>query len=318
MKPEKMYGFVEFHRAVDADIAMSMDGIGLMGRQLSIRRPSNYTPDPGAVSKKWIIPGALSTQVPEGPHKIFLGSLPPTMTEEESQQLASAFGELQAFTLSKDMSTGLNKGYAFFCYKDTSLTNIACAGLDGQVIGGNRLVCRPANQKGGTTNAQGMLPTAGMGALLGAASAGIAIPGLNGLTANIPLLNMGMGMGMGQLGALGGQFAAAAAMAAAQAGGVEQATRFLKMENMVTAEELSVEEEYQDILDDVTEECKKHGPVLRVEIPKPGAADCGTIFVVYESTEGAKEARSKLDGRKFNERTIVISFLQQEEFNAKF
>lgn len=72
LKPEKMYGFVEFHRAVDADIAMSMDGIGLMGRQLSIRRPSNYTPPPNEVTKKWAIPGALSTQVPEGPYKIFL------------------------------------------------------------------------------------------------------------------------------------------------------------------------------------------------------------------------------------------------------
>ena len=72
LKPEKMYGFVEFIRAVDADIAMSMDGIGLMGRQLSIRRPSNYTPSPGEMTKKWHIPGALSTQVPEGPHKIFI------------------------------------------------------------------------------------------------------------------------------------------------------------------------------------------------------------------------------------------------------
>lgn len=40
-------------------------------------------------------------------------------------------------------------GYAFLCYKDPSVTDLACAGLNGQEIGGKRIACKPANQKSG-------------------------------------------------------------------------------------------------------------------------------------------------------------------------
>lgn len=38
---------------------------------------------------------------------------------------------------------------------------------------------------------------------------------------------------------------------------------------MVTPEELMEEEEYEDILEDIKEECNKHGVVRSVEIPRP-------------------------------------------------
>lgn len=39
--------------------------------------------------------------------------------------------------------------------------------------------------------------------------------------------------------------------------------------NMVTPEELMEEEEYEDILEDIKEECNKYGVVRSVEIPRP-------------------------------------------------
>lgn len=38
---------------------------------------------------------------------------------------------------------------------------------------------------------------------------------------------------------------------------------------MVTPEELMEEEEYEDILEDIKEECNKYGVVRSVEIPRP-------------------------------------------------
>ena len=38
---------------------------------------------------------------------------------------------------------------------------------------------------------------------------------------------------------------------------------------MVTPEELRDEEEYEDILEDIKEECNKYGVVRSVEIPRP-------------------------------------------------
>lgn len=46
-------------------------------------------------------------------------------------------------------------------------------------------------------------------------------------------------------------------------------TEVLCLLNMVTADELRDEEEYEDILEDIKEECNKYGVVRSVEIPRP-------------------------------------------------
>jgi splicing factor U2AF subunit len=271
---EKMYAFVEFFNFVDADIAMCFDGVKLGQQQIRIRRPTNYTPPVG--QQTWSISGVLSTQVPDGPNKIFLGNLPTTMTDVEVQMLASAFGELQAFTLITDRATGVSKGYAFMCYKDASVTNAACAGLNGQELGGKRLACKTANQK----------------------SAMDAVAMLNGLGGGNPFAGFGL-----------------------------DATPMLVMENMVTPQELEDPEEFEDILLDIEQECRKHGNLLKVVIPRVQdvttdysrliAADVGKIFVKYHDVDSALVARSALNGRKFNDRTIVINFITQEDWERK-
>lgn len=51
--------------------------------------------------------------------------------------------------------------------------------------------------------------------------------------------------------------------------GVGQPTEVLCLMNMVTASELSDDEEYDDILKDIEEECGKYGVVRSIEIPRP-------------------------------------------------
>lgn len=46
-------------------------------------------------------------------------------------------------------------------------------------------------------------------------------------------------------------------------------TEVLCLLNMVTPDELRDEEEYEDILEDIKEECNKYGVVRSVEIPRP-------------------------------------------------
>lgn len=274
MNAEKMYAFVEFFNFVDADIAMCFDGVKLGSNQIRIRRPTNYTPPAG--QQTWSISGVLSTQVPDGPNKIFLGNLPTTMTDVEVQMLASAFGELQAFTLITDRATGVSKGYAFMCYKDPGVTNAACAGLNGQELGGKRLACKTANQK----------------------SAMDAVAALNGLTNANPFANFD-----------------------------GQATPMLVMESMVTPEELEDPEEFEDIMVDIEQECRKHGNLDKVVIPRVhdvtaensrlNASDVGKIFVKYHDVDSAVVARGALNGRKFNERTIIINFMNMEDWERK-
>ena len=45
---------------------------------------------------------------------------------------------------------------------------------------------------------------------------------------------------------------------------------------MVTAEELVDDQDYQDILEDIREECEKYGGVDGLRIPRPGKCSIGT------------------------------------------
>ena len=51
--------------------------------------------------------------------------------------------------------------------------------------------------------------------------------------------------------------------------GPGQSTEVLCLLNMVTPDELVDEEEYEDILEDIREECSKYGEVRSLEIPRP-------------------------------------------------
>jgi splicing factor U2AF 65 kDa subunit len=55
--------------------------------------------------------------------------------------------------------------------------------------------------------------------------------------------------------------------------------------NMVTPDELKDEEEYEDILEDIREECNKYGVVRSLEIPRPiegiDVPGCGKVLFLY-------------------------------------
>lgn len=105
----------------------------------------------------------------------------------------------------------------------------------------------------------------------------------------------------------------AMSMLASTAVSDENHGRVLQLLNMVTAEELLDPEEYDEICEDVKEECEKYGAVLELKVPRPvGAArtspGVGKIFVKYEQPESAQNALRALAGRKFADRTVVVTF----------
>lgn len=276
VKMDKKYAFVEFHNSVDADIAMCMDGCKVMGNQIGIRRPTNYVPPQGP-QKQWKVKGVLSTNVEDGPGKIFLGNLPLTMTENEVQMLAEAFGELSAFILSRDNATGLSKGYAFFAYSDESRTQMAITGLHGQEINGKKIACKLADNKAGNFD-------------IAALTAGVPVAP-NPVLASLQLQRMMLPM----------------------------QTHILVMSDMVTPEELNDDQEYSEIVEDITEEMGRHGQVQKVIIPRPVngnlGPEVGKIFVKYTSVDAASRAIQALNGRRFNERIISISYINEDQWN---
>jgi splicing factor U2AF 65 kDa subunit len=120
---EKAYAFAEFRTAEEATAGMAFDGLMLHGHALKIRRPNDYRA-PVEVPSSLAIPGIISTNVPDGPNKLFIGGLPSVLNEEHVKTVLASFGQLKAFNLVKDPLTGFSRGYAFFEYVDPNVTGM--------------------------------------------------------------------------------------------------------------------------------------------------------------------------------------------------
>lgn len=91
--------------------------------------------------------------------------------------------------------------------------------------------------------------------------------------------------------------------------------------NMITADELMDDQDYAEILDDVKEECSKYGSVEDIKIPRPAygskeAAGVGKIYIKYDTPENATKALRALAGRKFSDRTVVVTYFGEDYFDV--
>ena len=91
----------------------------------------------------------------------------------------------------------------------------------------------------------------------------------------------------------------------------------------LTVEELADDEEYENIMEDMQEECGKHGEISTVIIPRPAkdgdasAPGIGKVFVQYVSVDAAMKARDALNNRKFGGSVVVADFLDEASFHAR-
>ena len=93
-------------------------------------------------------------------------------------------------------------------------------------------------------------------------------------------------------------------------------TEVLCLLNMVIPEELTDEEEYEDILEDIREECGRFGEVRSIEIPRPvpgvEVPGCGKVFIEFGSSTECQKAQHALTGRKFSNRVVVTSYFDPD------
>ncbi|XP_015241263.1 PREDICTED: serine/threonine-protein kinase Kist [Cyprinodon variegatus] len=81
----------------------------------------------------------------------------------------------------------------------------------------------------------------------------------------------------------------------------------LRLLNLIDDSHLHNEEEYEDILEDMKEECQKYGSVVSLLIPKENPGK-GQVFVEYANSSDSKEAQRLLTGRTFDGRFVVATF----------
>ncbi|XP_009629636.1 splicing factor U2af large subunit B [Nicotiana tomentosiformis] len=282
---EKKFAFVEMRSVEEASNAMALDGIIFEGAPCKVRRPSDYNPSLAAtlgpsqpnpnlnLAAVGLSPGSAGGL--EGPDRIFVGGLPYYFTEAQIRELLESFGPLRGFDLVKDRETGNSKGYAFCVYQDVSVTDIACAALNGIKMGDKTLTVRRANQ--GTTQ-----PKPEQESVLLHAQQQIALQRLMLQPATL-------------------------------------ATKVLSLTEVVSADELNDDEDYQDILEDMRTECGKFGSLVNVVIPRPSpngepTPGVGKVFLEYADVDSASKARQSLNGRKFGGNQVVAVFYPENKF----
>lgn len=138
--------------------------------------------------------------------------------------------------------------------------------------------------------------------------------------------------------------AAAAALLGISINNPGSPTRILQIANVISAEQTLDDDDYEDILADIRDECSRYGVVLSIHIqrakkkkeigewfvdgqevkgrsqtPDPIAIDWGVgkAFVEFQRKEDAAKAQVALAGRKFNNRHVLTGFYSEEKYSNR-
>ncbi|PWA02392.1 hypothetical protein BB558_001458 [Smittium angustum] len=289
----KNYAFVDFRKVDLATMGMGLDGILFQSQNLKIRRPKDYLPPAGQPPDPILLAGGengvvirnnslgIPTVVAETPYKIYVGNIPIHLSDDDVIELLSVFGPLRSFILVKDSMSGVSKGFAFLEYADPTITDVACSGLNGMELGDRRIIVQRAS-----VGSKNTLPVTQMTGQMP----------FGGMQLNIPQ----------------------SLLQPALSGDKVRPSRVLQLLNMVSKEELVDDEEYNEIAEDIRDECTKFGSVESIKIPRPidghDVPGVGKIFVKFGSEDEASSALRALAGRKFAERTVYVSYITEEDY----
>ncbi|KAK6154692.1 hypothetical protein DH2020_008940 [Rehmannia glutinosa] len=232
----------------------------------------------------------------EGADRIFLGGVPYYFSEAQIKELLESFGPLRGFDLVKDRDTGNSKGYGFCIYKDPSVTDIACAALNGLKVCDKTLTVRRATISGQLKSEQEII--------LAQAQQHIAMQCFGFKK---------MALGAGVMNLPGGGIESLVNVE------VEIPTKILCLTEVVTTDELMDDGEYEEILEDMREECQKFGELIDVTIPRPipnaaNSEGIGKVFLEYSDAAGCTKAKSALSGRKFGGNSVVALYYPEDKY----
>ncbi|KAJ4878489.1 Splicing factor U2af large subunit B [Raphanus sativus] len=282
---EKKFAFVEMRSVEEASNAMALDGIILEGVPVKVKRPTDYNPSLAAalgpsqpnpnLNLAAVGLSSVSTGGLEVPDRLFVGGLPYYLTEDQIRELLESFGPLRGFNLVKDRETGNSMGYAFCVFQDPSVTDIACAALNGIKMGNKTLTVRRAVQGA-------VQPKPEQEDILLHAQQQIALQ-----------------------------------RRMLQPGGTP--TKIVCLTQVVTANDLGDDQEYEDIMEDMRQEGGKFGNLVNVVIPRPNpdrdaTPGVGKVFLEYADLDGAAKARSGMNGRKFGGNQVVALYYPENKY----
>ncbi|KAJ8334374.1 hypothetical protein SKAU_G00400130 [Synaphobranchus kaupii] len=280
---DKNFAFLEFRSVDETTQAMAFDGIIFQGQSLKIRRPHDYQPLPGMSENPSVYVPALETGVVS------------TVVPDSAHKLF--IGGLPNYLSDdqvKELLTSFGPLKAFNLVKD-SATGLSKGYAFCEYVDVNLNDQAIAGLNGMQLGDKKLLVQR---ASVGAKNAALMSINQTPVTLQVPGL---MNSSMVQMGGL--------------------PTEVLCLMNMVAPEELLDDEEYEEIVEDVREECSKYGQVKSIEIPRPvdglEVPGTGKIFVEFMTLFDSQKAMQGLTGRKFANRVVVTKYCDPDAYHRR-
>uniref|UniRef100_A0A3Q3SRU0 Splicing factor U2AF subunit n=1 Tax=Mastacembelus armatus TaxID=205130 RepID=A0A3Q3SRU0_9TELE len=278
---DKNFAFLEFRSVDETTQAMAFDGIIFQGQSLKIRRPHDYQPLPGMSENPTVYVPGTQT----------INGVVSTVVPDSAHKLF--IGGLPNYLNDdqvKELLTSFGPLKAFNLVKDSAtglskgyaFCEYVDVNLNDQLYGFQKL---------------GDKKLLVQRASVGSKNATLTSINQTPVTLQVPGLNSSV----------------------TQMGGLP--TEVLCLMNMVAPEELLDDEEYEEIVEDVRDECSKYGQVKSIEIPRPvdglEVPGTGKIFVEFTSVFDSQKAMQGLTGRKFANRVVVTKYCDPDAYHRR-
>jgi len=276
---DKNYAFIEFFDKDDSTIVISMDGIVFNGQALALRRPKEY--------HEAITSGQLMEEVPK------LLAIPGMAAQQVPDGPDKLFmGNIPLSLTDTDVRT--------FASSYGSIAAFHLAKEPGTNISKGYAFFKYEDPSVAEDAAEG----------------------LNGITIGLNLIIcqlVSKGKSSGGPGGLLTYEQTAPTPASLGLSAPLPPTKVLVLQNMVTRQELQDDQEYSDIVEDITVEMGKYGAVVSVFIPRPGkdAAIIGKVFCEFAELQGAQSAEKGMKGKKFSGRMILTTYMNEQDFRDR-
>ncbi|XP_054477722.1 U2 small nuclear RNA auxiliary factor 2a isoform X1 [Anoplopoma fimbria] len=281
---DKNFAFLEFRSVDETTQAMAFDGIIFQGQSLKIRRPHDYQPLPGMSENPSVyVPGTQP-----------INGVVSTVVPDSAHKLF--IGGLPNYLNDdqvKELLTSFGPLKAFNLVKD-SATGLSKGYAFCEYVDVNLNDQAIAGLNGMQLGDKKLLVQR---ASVGSKNATLTSINQTPVTLQVPGLNSSV----------------------TQMGGLP--TEVLCLMNMVAPEELLDDEEYEEIVEDVRDECSKYGQVKSIEIPRPvdglEVPGTGKIFVEFMSVFDSQKAMQGLTGRKFANRVVVTKYCDPDAYHRR-
>ena len=324
------FAFVEAVSAEMANQAMNMNGIPFLGAVLKISRPSKYTGPNLPNVRTWqqltgsALPAgaALDAETEKMSRELFIGNTTPEMSEAMIREfLGNAMEQvgLAALPGNPIQACRVSGKFAFVELRTAQEATNALNLNNIPFMGAALRVGRPSKWTG-PPDQHGNWED-----ILAKYMAGeFQLPSSTSNNNNINNNNINSGNNLGGIAAPGDPTLGAGGGFTAIKQEPSSVTNtstpkrppscVVELQHMLTMDDLTNEEEYQEILDDTREECAQFGQLVNVVIPKSHEVGATKVFLEYATEQDASAAVAALEGRTFDGRRVQAQFFEVEKF----